>query len=185
MSNKTTNNEPKITRYESGAIRDTSDNKEDYIETISFLALRKYAKYMTSKQSTYGAGNWRKGIPIESYEKSLFRHIQKYLANKYDNANLEPEEDHLCAMVFNIFGILHEQEKAIKPATTDKEITTPYVKPSKDPSVRVITTKKDSLQRHLDDIKYLKDTYPDITNEEIAEKLGVSARTIYRRVKQL
>ena len=28
-------------------------------------------------------------------KKSLRRHINKYLANKYDNANIEPDEDHL------------------------------------------------------------------------------------------
>jgi len=66
---------------------------------------------MTSKQSTYGRGNWRLGIPIESYEKSLKRHINKYFANKYDNAGLEPDEDHLSAIIFNVMGIIHEEEK--------------------------------------------------------------------------
>jgi hypothetical protein len=115
-----------ITKFESGAIRDTSSDKEDYIETISWLAMRRFAKYMTSKQSTYGPGNWKKGIPVESYERSALRHIQKYLANKYDGANLEPNEDHLAAALFNIFGILHEEEtKKIKESfktRTDEDL---------------------------------------------------------------
>jgi hypothetical protein len=100
----------KITKFKTGAIRDTQNNKEDYIETISWIALKKYAQYMTTKKSKYGSGNFKKGIPIESYEKSLVRHIQKYLANKYELANEEPNEDHVSAIIFNALGILHEQE---------------------------------------------------------------------------
>lgn len=100
---------PDITKFETGAIRDAQDGKEDYVETISFTALRRYAEYMTGKKKKYGQGNFKKGIPIESYEASLMRHVQKYYANKYENQGLEPNEDHLAACVFNIFGIMHEE----------------------------------------------------------------------------
>lgn len=100
-----------IRKFASGAIRDNDENKEDYIETISWTAFKRYAQYMTSKKSKYGSGNFKKGIPIESYEQSLVRHLQKYLVNKYEDGNLEKEEDHLSAMVFNIFGIMHEHER--------------------------------------------------------------------------
>lgn len=106
-----------ITKFETGAIRDTNEGKEDYIETISWLAMRAYAKYMTAKASVYGPGNWRKGIPDEFYERSMMRHIQKYLANKYDNANLEPNEDHLCAALFNLFGLIHSREQTARNST--------------------------------------------------------------------
>jgi hypothetical protein len=96
--------------FETGAKRD-SDDKEDYVETISYLALKRFAEYMTKMASKYGRGNWRKGIPIESYEQSLMRHLQKYLANKYDNAGLEVDVDHLSAALFNLQGLLHEEEK--------------------------------------------------------------------------
>lgn len=99
----------KITKFKSGAIRDTQSNKEDYIETISWTAFKRYAQYMTGKKSKYGAGNFKKGIPIESYEKSLVRHLQKYLANKYEGGQIEKDEDHLSAIVFNAFGIMHEE----------------------------------------------------------------------------
>lgn len=104
------NVESSIPEFPTGAKRD-SEGKEDFIETMSFLAERRYAQYMTSKAKTYGPGNWRKGIPIESYERSLRRHINKYLANKYDNANIEPDEDHLSAALFNLLGIIHEEER--------------------------------------------------------------------------
>jgi len=66
---------------------------------------------MTEKKSKYGSGNFKKGIPIESYEKSLVRHLHKYMVNKYEGGDLELDQDHLSAMVFNIFGIIHEEER--------------------------------------------------------------------------
>lgn len=96
----------------SGAVRDSDDTKEDYVETISWTAFKRYAQYMTSKKKKYGAGNFKKGIPIESYEQSLVRHIQKYFANKYENGQTEKEEDNLSAILFNVFGIIHEELKA-------------------------------------------------------------------------
>lgn len=104
----------KITKFKSGAIRDSQEDKEDYIETISWTAFRRYAAYMTGKKSKYGSGNFKKGIPVESYEKSLVRHVQKYLENKYEEGVIETQEDHLSAMVFNIFGIIHEEERLKK-----------------------------------------------------------------------
>lgn len=103
----------KITTFNTGAIRDSQEGKEDYIETISWTAFRRYAQYMTGKKKKYGAGNFKKGIPVSSYEQSLVRHIQKYLANKYENQGLEESEDHLSAMVFNIFGIMHEEARYV------------------------------------------------------------------------
>ena len=100
-----------VTKFKSGAIRDDQNGKEDYIETISWTAFKRYAEYMTGKKSKYGAGNFKKGITIESYEQSLVRHLQKYLVNKYENGKIEKEEDHLSAMLFNIFGIIHEEER--------------------------------------------------------------------------
>jgi len=97
--------------FNTGAVRDSDDEKEDYIETISWRAFKRYAKYMTSKKKKYGQGNFKKGIPIESYEKSLVRHLQKYIENKYEKGVEEVNEDHLSAMVFNLFGIMHEENE--------------------------------------------------------------------------
>lgn len=97
--------------FKSGAIRDKEDGKEDYTETISWTAFKRYAQYMTAKKSKYGSGNFKKGIPIDSYEKSLVRHVQKYLANKYEGGEDEKNEDHLAAIVFNVFGIMHEEAR--------------------------------------------------------------------------
>jgi hypothetical protein len=97
--------------FETGAVRDDGDGKEDYIESISWLTLRRYANYMTKASAKYGRGNWIKGIPIESYEQSLLRHLQKYISAKYYGVEVEPDVDHLCAALFNLQGLIHEIEK--------------------------------------------------------------------------
>lgn len=106
--------------FESGAVRDNQEGKVDFVETISFTAHERYARYMTGKKTKYGVGNFKKGIPIESYEQSLLRHVDKYFRNKYENGKDELEEDHVSAMRFNIDGILHEEEQA-KLKKHDKE----------------------------------------------------------------
>ena len=97
--------------FNTGAIRDQDTNKPDFVESVSWLTLGRYAMYMKGMEAKYGRGNWKKGIPIEEYEKSLMRHLHKYLANKYDGASLELEIDHLAAAMFNLMGLMHEEEK--------------------------------------------------------------------------
>ena len=108
---------PDKTQFETGAVRDSQVGKPDFIETISQIALLRFAKYMTGKKSKYGDGNFKKGIPIESYKVSIVRHINKVLAAEEYRmrghevpAELEPNEDHLSAIVFNILGWMHEEE---------------------------------------------------------------------------
>lgn len=101
----------KVRKFSSGAIRDIDDGKENYVESISWLSLRRYARYMKKVSVKYGEGNWIKGIPIQEYEKSLLRHIQKYFSAKYNGVDIEPEVDHLSAAMFNLQGLMHEYEK--------------------------------------------------------------------------
>ena len=98
-------------KFETGAVRDDETEKADYIETISWTALHRFAKYMTGCKAKYGSGNFKKGIPTASYERSASRHWSQYLRNKYENGNDEPEVDHLAAVIFNVFGVIHEEEQ--------------------------------------------------------------------------
>ena len=100
----------KRTQFKTGAVRDSNEGKLDFVEPVSFTAMHRYIGYMTEKKKKYGSGNFKKGIPIESYEKSLMRHIDKYFRNKYEGGQDELNEDHLAAMLFNVFGIIHEEE---------------------------------------------------------------------------
>lgn len=103
------NNGTSLHVFDTGAKRVTS-GKEDYIESISWLALKRYAEYMDKMAERYGRGNWAKGIPIESYEGAIIRHMQKYIAKKYYDIDIEPNVDHEAAILFNIQGLIHEQE---------------------------------------------------------------------------
>lgn len=118
-------NKQDIRQFDSGAIRDSEENKEDYIETISWTAFRRYAQYMTEKKKKYGAGNFKKGIDIDSYERSLVRHLQKYMENKYEGGIVETQEDHLAAILFNVFGIIHEEERHRKNSSFASNSTNP------------------------------------------------------------
>lgn len=109
-------------QFSTGAMRDNDDTKEDYIETIPWRSMKRYAQYMTGKKKTYGEGNFKKGIPIESYEQSLVRHLQKYLENKYEDGTTEVSEDHLSAMVFNVFGIMYEEGRDAKAETSSDRL---------------------------------------------------------------
>ncbi len=97
--------------FKTGAIRDTEEGKEDYIESISWLTLKRYSDYMKVQEAKYGRGNWLKGIDVDSYERSLMRHLQKYISSKYYGVNSEPDVDHLSAALFNLQGLIHEEEK--------------------------------------------------------------------------
>ena len=108
-----------LTHFATGAIRDSQDGKEDWIETVPWRSLRRFAVYMTGKKKKYGEGNFKKGIDIESYERSLVRHLDKYLENKYEDGDIEKTEDHLAAMIFNIFGIMYEETKDLESVDKD------------------------------------------------------------------
>ena len=97
-------------RYKTGAVRDSQEEKPDYIDAISWTALDRYVKYMESKKKKFGVGNFKKGLPIDRYEKAILRHIKKYIVNKYEKGNDEKDQDHLSAIVFNTLGIIHEEE---------------------------------------------------------------------------
>lgn len=103
-----------ITKFSTGAIRDSQEGKESYGETVSWTGFRMFAEFMTDKKKKYGAGNFKKGIPDESYEESLQRHYQKYMENKYEEGDRELDGhfgnyEHICAIIFNAFGLLHNE----------------------------------------------------------------------------
>jgi hypothetical protein len=98
-------------KFATGAVRDSEQGKEHYVECLSFTAMERFARYMLTCEGKYPPDNWRKGIPIKAYEQSLLRHIQKYFKNKYEGGNSEPEIDHLSAAWFNLRGIIHEEER--------------------------------------------------------------------------
>jgi len=106
--------------FESGATRDSDNDKLDFEGFLSPIALERYAQYMHEhrKQSNgemRESDNWQKGIPIEQYVKSLFRHFFDVWFlhrgwRRYDMKDRHEitKEEALCGVIFNAMGCLHE-----------------------------------------------------------------------------
>lgn len=103
----------KIRKFNTGATRDTDENKLDYEGFISPLVLDRYAQYMHKhrKQSNGElrlSDNWQKGIPKEEYMKSGFRHFMDWWKEHRGLKSREGIEDALCGVMFNVMGYLYE-----------------------------------------------------------------------------
>jgi hypothetical protein len=123
-----------VTTFDSGATRDLSTDKLDYEGFLSPLAVQRFAEYMHKhryqKDGTLrDSDNWQKGIPLEAYMKSKFRHDIELWAMHRGCAVVRPEdpeyvediEDTLCAILFNVQGYLHEILKSKMQEVTISE----------------------------------------------------------------
>lgn len=109
--------------FDTGATRDTDQNKPDYEGFLSPLALEEFGRYMTLHQKQADgtlrtSDNWQKGIPKEAYIKSMWRHffdawkLHRHLDAKDSTTGAEVSmETALCALLFNVQGYLHEHIK--------------------------------------------------------------------------
>jgi hypothetical protein len=109
--------------FETGATRDSDEDKFDYEGFLSPLVLRRYAEYMhLHRRQADGllrdSDNWQKGIPISKYMKSLWRHFMDlwtihrgYAAFDDKDGHLLTKQEVLCSVIFNSMGYLHEELK--------------------------------------------------------------------------
>lgn len=100
-------------RFDSGATRDSDEGKLDFEGFLSPLAIEAFAEYMHANRkqadgSIRASDNWQKGIPKEAYMKSMWRHF--FSVWKGYRAGEDINED-LCALFFNVQGLLHERIK--------------------------------------------------------------------------
>ena len=115
----------KVRTFESGATRDTDDGKLDYDGFLSPLVLRRYAEYMhknrvQSDGTLRASDNWQKGIPREAYMKSMWRHFM----DVWDQHHWEDgaRNEALCALLFNVMGYLHENQRATRVLPLPAEV---------------------------------------------------------------
>lgn len=103
--------------FESGATRDDDDEKMDYDGFLSPLVLFRFAEYMHKHRiqadgELRPSDNWKRGIPIEQYMKSKWRHFMGtwlQWSGKIEHPDEQYDlEDSLCAELFNTMGMLHE-----------------------------------------------------------------------------
>lgn len=107
-------------QFSTGATRNLDTNKLDYEGFLSPLALKAFAEYMHSHRlqadgTMRASDNWQKGIPADVYVKSLFRHFFDLWSLHRGGSPVSPDGGHpidrieaLCAMMFNVQGLLHE-----------------------------------------------------------------------------
>jgi len=104
---------PAMRQFESGATRNLDENKLDFEGFLSPLVLERFAEYMhTHRLQADGklrdSDNWQRGIPVDAYMKSMWRHFFDVWKG---HRGLETPEDkitNLCALMFNVQGMLHE-----------------------------------------------------------------------------
>ncbi len=112
--------------FETGATRDSDDNKLDFEGFLSPFVLERYAQYMNlhRKQADgklRDSDNWQHGIPLTVYLKSMWRHFfDVWKLHRNANCPIYDQKDGhsvkldeaLCAVIFNASGMLHEIMKA-------------------------------------------------------------------------
>lgn len=99
--------------FTSGATRDSDENKIDFDGFLSPEALAAFGAYMHKHRfqadgKLRPSDNWKKGIPMDAYMKSMWRHF--FEVWQAHHAGTDPTEA-LCAMMFNVQGMLHETVK--------------------------------------------------------------------------
>ena len=116
--------------FETGATRNTDTNKNDYEGFLSPFVLEEFGNYMTIHRvradgNIRASDNWQKGIPVDVYMKSLWRHFLDLWKLHRGGVVISSEDGHrvtmeeaCCAVMFNIMGILHET--LTKDKTKDK-----------------------------------------------------------------
>lgn len=109
-----------VRAFTTGATRNSVKGRIDPEAFLSPAVLLRYCEYMNRNRQqpdgTERAGdNWQKGIPVEEYRKSIQRHNLELWAMTRDKDYKHPEgkgiEDVLCALMFNVMGMLHEELK--------------------------------------------------------------------------
>lgn len=117
-----------IRSFATGATRDTAEGKLDYDGFLSPLVLHTFAVHMMRHQKQADgqmreSDNWQKGIPMEQYIKSMWRHFFDVWANHRRILPVRKERiiTAICALLFNVQGYLHEYLKANPEALKEFE----------------------------------------------------------------
>jgi len=117
-----TNAHHRMHRFPTGAIRESDHNKLDFEGFLSPLVLERYAQYMAKHQAqadgnVRASDNWQRGIPLNVYVKSLWRHFMDlwFLHRGHSRTELWNGQtlpldrtEACCAILFNVMGYLHE-----------------------------------------------------------------------------
>lgn len=104
-----------VREFKTGATRDVDTNKYDYEGFESPLVMERFAEFMHANRlqkdgKLRDSDNWQKGIPVDAYMKSMYRHFMDVWMHHRGHSEKAKEglEVALCALRFNVNGMLHE-----------------------------------------------------------------------------
>jgi hypothetical protein len=115
---KHTTRRPTVRTFSTGANRDLDETKFDYEGFLSPVAIEAFGAYMHRNRhlrdgSIRDSDNWQKGIPMPVYMKSAWRHFHDWwFRHRHQVPGDTYVIEHLCALIFNTQGYLHEIIKA-------------------------------------------------------------------------
>lgn len=99
------NDSGKVEKFKTGYQRDSRIGKGRY-DLLPMSALDRLARHYENGATKYGERNWELGAPLARFVDSALRHVSKWMRGSND-------EDHLAAAAWNIFSILHLEEKIL------------------------------------------------------------------------
>lgn len=105
--------------FTTGATRNNDIDLPDYEGFLSPLVLDAFGRYMHKHRhlkdgSMRASDNWQKGIPLDAYIKSGWRHFMDWWKFHRGLQGRDNMEEALCALMFNVMGYLHEHLKEKK-----------------------------------------------------------------------
>jgi len=92
----------RVTYDGSSAVRE-SDIGKGRPDLISPWALTRLSQHYERGAIKYSDRNWEPGMPFSRYTASMFRHLIAWMKK-------DESEDHLAAIAWNAFAIMHHQE---------------------------------------------------------------------------
>lgn len=103
-------------QFDTGATRNDDSGKVDFEGFLSPTALQAFGRYMHKNRhlpdgSMRASDNWQSGIPLDSYMKSMLRHLMDVWLihrSRSEEARTCSMEEALCGLMFNVHGYLHE-----------------------------------------------------------------------------
>lgn len=102
MEFKMNDNGTREIQIENGAMRENQEGK-GRPDLITPFALTRLAKHYENGSKKYADRNWEKGMKFSRYTASIFRHLIAWMKG-------DESEDHLAAIAWNAFAIMHHQE---------------------------------------------------------------------------
>ena len=99
--------------FKSGALRNEDADKLDFSGFLSPLVIKRYGEYMHKHRhledgTLRASANWKKGVPLDSYMSSGWRHFHDWWMEHEGHESREGLEDALMGLLFNTMGYAHE-----------------------------------------------------------------------------